>query len=171
MFKQFVDAKHNHFTITIFEKSNLLGAGMPYSAIGANDEHVTNVSGNEIPEMVTSINDWIKTVSKDTLDKFHIDPKKFNEYKVLPRLLFGQYLTAQFKLLQKQAKEQGLEFEVYYDSEVTNVTDNPDKQNVIVEINNETKHDFDQVIICTGHNWPKRTRAKCRDISIRPTRL
>ncbi|MEB0263228.1 FAD/NAD(P)-binding protein [Mucilaginibacter sp. 10I4] len=160
MFKQFVDAKHNDFTITIFEKSNLLGAGMPYSAIGANDEHVTNVSGNEIPEMVTSINDWIKTVSKDTLDKFHIDPKKFNEYKVLPRLLFGQYLTAQFNLLQKQAKEQGLKFEVHYDSEVTNVTDNPDKQNVIVEINNETKHDFDQVIICTGHNWPKKNEGK-----------
>ncbi|MES2267189.1 MAG: FAD/NAD(P)-binding protein [Bacteroidota bacterium] len=160
MFKQFVDAKRSDFEITIFEKNNVLGAGMPYSNQGSNDEHVTNVSGNEIPEMVTSINDWIKTVSKDTLDKYRIDPKKFNEYKVLPRLLFGQYLTAQFGLLQKQAKEQGLEFEVKYNTEVTNITDNTDKQTVTVEINGETKHEFDHVVICTGHKWPKNNEGK-----------
>ncbi|MFD0763307.1 FAD/NAD(P)-binding protein [Mucilaginibacter lutimaris] len=156
MFKRFVDTKRTDLKVTIFEKNNVLGAGMPYSAQGSNDEHVTNVSGNEIPDMVTSINEWIKTVSKDTLDKYHIDPKKFNEYKVLPRLLFGQYLTAQFGLLQKKAKDQVLEFEIKYNSEVTDITDNPDKENVIVEINHEAKHEFDLVIICTGHNWPKK---------------
>ncbi|MET3980494.1 hypothetical protein ABIB62_003094 [Mucilaginibacter sp. UYP25] len=160
MFKQFVDAKRDDFSITIFEKNNVLGAGMPYSNGGSNDEHVTNVSGNEIPEMVTTINEWIKTVSKDTLDKFHIDPDKFNEYKVLPRLLFGQYLTAQFSMLQKQAKEQGLEFEINFNSTVSNVTDNTEQQTVIVEINNQHKHEFDHIIICTGHNWPKKNEGK-----------
>lgn len=160
MFKQFVDAKRTDFAITIFERGKLLGAGMPYSANGANDEHVTNVSGNEIPDLATHIDEWIKTVPKDTLDKYHIDPKKFNEYKVLPRLLFGKYLNAQFGLLQNQAKEAGIEFNVNYGSEVTNITDDPEKGIVTVEINNQQKQEFDLAVICTGHNWPKKHEGK-----------
>jgi hypothetical protein len=154
MFKRLVDAKRTDITIDIFEQKKQLGAGMPYSAEGANDEHITNVSGNEIPLLVTPLADWIKKVSKDTLDKFHIDPKRFNEYKVLPRLLFGQYLTAQFDLLQKQAKETGIEFEVHYNSRVTDVIDQPEEENILVEIDGKTQFEFDQVIICIGHNWP-----------------
>ena len=129
---------------------------MPYSQEGANDEHITNVSGNEIPLLVTTLADWIKTVAKDTLDKFHIDPKRFNEYKVLPRLLFGQYLAAQFDLLQQQAKKTGIAYEVHYNSEVTDIIDRPDQETVFVEIGGKDKLEFDHVIICTGHNWPKR---------------
>jgi uncharacterized NAD(P)/FAD-binding protein YdhS len=102
MFKRLVDSGQADINITIFERKNKLGSGMPYSAEGANDEHITNVSGNEIPALITPLSDWIKTISKDTLDKYHMDTGRFNEYKVLPRLLFGQYLTAQFDLLQKR---------------------------------------------------------------------
>jgi len=156
MFKRLVDAKATHIDITIFEKTNHLGSGMPYSADGANDEHITNVSGNEIPELVTPLANWIKTVPKDTLDKFKIDPNRFNEYKVLPRLLFGQYLTAQFSALQKLAREAGLNYEIHYNSLVSDVIDKPGSQAVLVEINGEQKFEFDHVIICTGHVWPKR---------------
>ncbi|GAC1313643.1 MAG: hypothetical protein NVSMB24_37150 [Mucilaginibacter sp.] len=154
MFKRLVDSGCTDITIDIFEKKKKLGAGMPYSAEGANDEHITNVSGNEIPLLVTPLADWIKTVPKDTLDKFHIDVVRFNEYKVLPRLLFGQFLTAQFDLLQKQAKAAGMEFEVHYDSTVTDIIDYPSQEKVFIEIGGEVKSEFDQVIICTGHNWP-----------------
>lgn len=133
---------------------------MPYSAEGANDEHITNVSGNEIPLLVTSLNDWIKTISKDTLDKYHMEAARFNEYKVLPRLLFGQYLSAQFDLLQKQAREKGIQYTVHYNSEVTDIIDQPDKGLVIVEIANNEKFEFDQLIICTGHNWPQKYEGK-----------
>ncbi len=160
MFKRLLEAKSTNLSITIFEKKNNLGAGMPYSTDGANDEHVTNVSGNEIPELVTPLADWIKTVPKDTLDKYHIDVDRFNEYKVLPRLLFGQYLKAQFDLLQKQAKEAGVDFEVHYNSHVTDIIDYPEQELVLVEINNEQKFEFDQVIICSGHSWPVKHEGK-----------
>ena len=159
MFKRLVDANDSSLTIDIFERKQQLGTGMPYSADGANDEHITNVSGNEIPDLVTSISDWIKTVSKDTLDKFHIDPKKFNDFKVLPRLLFGQYLSAQFALLQQQAKNAGLDFKVHYNSQVTDIIDYPDQEMVMIEIAGEEKLAYDQVIICTGHNWPRKYEA------------
>ena len=160
MFKRLVDSGRTDIAITIFERKNKLGPGMPYSAEGANDEHITNVSSNEIPLLATSLADWIKSVPKDTLDKFHIDPERFNAYKVLPRLLFGQYLTAQFDLLQKQAREKGIPYEVYYKSQVTDITDRPDQELVVVEINGEEKFEFDQVIICTGHNWPHKHEGK-----------
>lgn len=154
MFKRWVDANRSDISVDVFERKKRLGAGMPYSAEGANDEHITNVSGNEIPLLVTSLADWITTVPKDTLDKFHIDPKHFNDYKVLPRLLFGQYLTAQFDLLQKQAREAGLEYRVHYNSPVTDIIDDAANERVFVEVNGEERFEFDRVIVCTGHNWP-----------------
>jgi hypothetical protein len=160
MFKRLVESGNKHIAVTIFERKKKLGAGMPYSAEGANDEHITNVSSNEIPMLVTSLAEWIKSVPKDTLDKFHIDPKRFNEYKVLPRLLFGQYLSAQFDLLQKQAREQGMYYEVHYNSQVTDVTDHPDTGKVEVLVNDQDKYEFDEIVICTGHNWPHKYEGK-----------
>jgi hypothetical protein len=156
LFKRLVDTRRTDIAITILERKKKLGPGMPYSAEGANDEHITNVSGNEIPLLVTPLADWIKTVSKDTLDKFHIDPDRFNEYKVLPRLLFGQYLSAQFDLLQKQAREHGIVYDVHYNSEVTDIIDLPQKEIVVVEVGGQKQLEFDHVVVCTGHNWPHR---------------
>ena len=156
MFKRFVDAELPNIKVTIFEKKNNLGVGMPYSHDGACDEHITNVSSNEIPELMTTVPEWIKTVPKDTLIKYKIDATDFNEYKVLPRLLFGQYLSDQFKLLHKLANEKGLDHEIFYKSEATDIIDVPSQNFVEVEINGDERLKFDQVIICTGHNWPKR---------------
>ncbi|MBC6113139.1 FAD/NAD(P)-binding protein [Pedobacter fastidiosus] len=154
MFKRLVDSGRKEFSIDIIEKNTQLGAGMPYSIKGANDEHITNVSGNEIPELVTSISDWIKTVPQETLDRFHIDSEKFNDYKVLPRLLFGQYLSAQFDLLLQQAKEIGINTNVCLNSPVTDIIDYPERNRVAVEISGETILEYDHIIICTGHRWP-----------------
>jgi hypothetical protein len=154
MYKRFVDANSTDFSIDIFERKKSLGAGMPYSADGANDEHITNVSGNEIPDLVTTIADWIKTVPKETLSHFHIDPDNFNDYKVLPRLLFGQYLSAQFALLKQKAAKQGIQTNIYFNSPVTDIIDHPQRSVVVVEIGGKDKFEYDHVIICTGHNWP-----------------
>ena len=154
MFKRIVESGQTGLSVDIFEKNNQLGAGMPYSEDGACYEHITNVSSNEIPDIVTPIAEWIKTLPEDTLNRFKIDAEKFNDYKVLPRLLFGQYLTAQFKLLQQQAKELGIEVTVHYGTRVTNITDQPKLNKVLVEANEANKYLYDQVIICTGHNWP-----------------
>ncbi|MBB5620860.1 putative NAD(P)/FAD-binding protein YdhS [Pedobacter cryoconitis] len=160
MFKRLIESGRTDIVINIFERKNKLGAGMPYSTEGALDEHITNVSSNEIPLLVTSLADWIKSVPKDTLDKFHIDPLRFNEYKVLPRLLFGQYLTSQFDLLRKMASENGIEYQIFYNSTVTDIIDYPDQETVVVEINDKEQFKFDHVIICTGHNWPKKYEGK-----------
>lgn len=153
IYKRLLESGLDNLEVTIFEKNGRLGAGMPYSHDGANDEHVTNVSDNEIPALVTSISEWIQTVPTDLLKRFAIDPNRFNEYKVLPRLLFGEYLAAQFQLLQKQAKKAGIATNVLLNTTVIDIEDDPQQQQVKV-ITSDSHFTFNHVIITTGHNWP-----------------
>ncbi len=156
MYKRLTESKAANFEIDIFERKDYLGAGMPYSAEGANVEHITNVSDNEIPIIYNSIEDWVKIAPKAVLKKFNINEAKFNEYKVLPRLFFGEYLSAQFNLLKDAAAKKGIKTNVHLKCVVEDVVDFPEDNQVAVSIQNHGKAYFDQVIICTGHNWPKK---------------
>ena len=160
MYKRFVDAASQDVAISIFERKSYLGAGMPYSVEGSNYEHITNVSGNEIPEIVTPISEWIKTIPQETLDLFKINKDKFNDYRVLPRLLFGQYLAAQFDMLFEIAEKNGLETHVHLQTDVIDIVHKTSDNKVWIETSNAELHKFDSVIICSGHNWPKTYEGK-----------
>lgn len=161
MYKRLIEANQG-FEISIFEKKSSLGVGMPYGTEGANLEHITNVSENEIPILVTSIEEWSKTLPEAILAKFHIDPDHFNAYKVLPRLFFGAYLKAQFDLLQKKANHLGIKTTVYLDREVVDVIDEPKHNYTTVQLKDGAMLQFNQVVICTGHNWPKTFEGKVK---------
>jgi len=156
MYKRLIESEAPNFEIEIFERKDYLGAGMPYSAEGANVEHITNVSDNEIPVIYNSIEDWVKIAPKEILKKFDINPDKFNEYKVLPRLFFGEYLSAQFNLLKEVAENNGIKTNVHLNCIVEDITDLPPDNQIAVSVKGQDKVYFDQVIICTGHNWPKK---------------
>ena len=160
MLKKLIEKGSHQLAIHIFEKGKQLGAGMPYSSQGANDEHVTNVSGNEIPQLEQSISEWIVKVHPDTLARFGIDLDRFHEYQVLPRLLFGQYLSDQFRLLQKKAIEVGIELQVSYNAEVVDILDMPDAEQVELRFADGQKSRFERIILCTGHLWPKHHEGK-----------
>jgi uncharacterized NAD(P)/FAD-binding protein YdhS len=149
------------FHIHIFEKKDKLGAGMPYSDKGANREHITNVSDNEIPELVNSIEEWINKAPEHLIKPYNITPDNFNEYKVVPRLLFGEYLSAQFDKLRKSAKEEGIQTTIHFNTTVIDVVDDPENGKVSV-VTDEESFVFDEVVICTGHHWPKNTEGKVK---------
>ncbi|GAB3920611.1 FAD/NAD(P)-binding protein [Larkinella terrae] len=163
MYKRLVEANRSDWEIDIFDKNSQLGAGMPYSQEGANEEHVTNVSSNEVPDLVTSLEEWLQTLPQAMLDRYGIDPQKFTEYKVVPRLLFGNYLAAQFDLLLEQANKLGISTRVHFSSAITDITDQPDHQQVVVTVNGRDVFAFDQVILCTGHHWPKKHEGTVRN--------
>ncbi|KAA0989111.1 FAD/NAD(P)-binding protein [Dyadobacter aurulentus] len=143
------------FDIEIFEKSDVLGAGMPYSKAGANTEHITNVSHNEIPKIASSIIQWIKGLSVRKQKLYNIDPEGFSQYNVFPRLLFGEYLASQFAELRDEAEKNRIITRVHYNSDVTDITDQPENGVVQVSVNG-TLREFDRVIVCTGHKWPEK---------------
>ncbi len=156
VFKRLIESGEKDFHIEIFERKKQLGAGMPYSSEGASVEHITNVSGNEIPDLLTSVTNWIQTLPPHTLERFNIDSDNFNSYKVLPRLLFGQYLEAQFKLLKQRAIEQGITTKFHTGISVKDIIDQPATNSVLVESDEQQLSAFDFVIISTGHIWPVR---------------
>lgn len=160
LLKRLVESEPTDISVDIFEKSTQLGAGMPYSTAGAKDEHITNVSGNEIPELVTSVEEWVKTVPLETLRHFHIDPDHFNDYKVMPRLFFGMYLAAQFDLLKQQAIDKGISLNIYLNTEVTDIIDDPELERVVVKLKDERTYEYEHVVISTGHRWPKKNEGK-----------
>jgi len=163
IYKRLIESPIKNLEIQIFERKGKLGAGMPYSNAGANTEHITNVSDNEIPVIYNSIEDWVKAAPKDLLDQFNINAENFNEYKVLPRLFFGEYLSAQFNLLIKEGEKMGVITQVHYNSVVTDVADLKSDKKVKISIQGAEDLVFDEVIICIGHNWPKKYEGKIPD--------
>jgi hypothetical protein len=153
MYKRLVDADRNA-TVTIYERHGALGAGMPYSGFGACDEHITNVSPNEIPEIVTSVEEWVQSAPADLIRHHNISDSSFNNYKVLPRLFFGRYLSAQFDLLLKKAKSKRLITHVHLNTEVSDLIDHAEANAISVVTTSASTQCFDHVIICTGHSWP-----------------
>ncbi|WP_461452868.1 FAD/NAD(P)-binding protein [Mucilaginibacter sp.] len=154
MLKRLVESGRSDFSIDIFEKKSKLGVGMPYSDEGACREHITNVSGNEIPDLVTTVEDWVGMNYK-VANNYDISVKKFNEYKVLPRLLFGEYLSQQFDLLLIKAGELGMKVNVHYQTQINDISYVAASGNVKLYTLNEEVFTFDKVIVCSGHYWPK----------------
>ena len=156
MYKRLIESGLKNLEIEIFERKAFLGSGMPYSHEGAEKEHITNVSDNEIPVIYNSIEDWVKIAPKSILKKFDVNSENFNEYKVLPRLLFGEYLSAQFDLLMKEAKKKSIATKVHLNTVVTDVFDDKKIKKVHVIIERTEDLIFDEIIICIGHHWPKK---------------
>ncbi|HAU55288.1 MAG TPA: hypothetical protein DCW66_19285, partial [Sphingobacterium sp.] len=123
MYKRLIERNIAGLKVSIFESRKQLGAGMPYSYEGATPEHLTNVSDHEIPALVTTIEDYVQSLSEATLRTYGIDVDDFNRYKVVPRLLLGRYLSEQFMLLKRMADEQGIETQVHLASQVTDIID------------------------------------------------
>jgi glutaredoxin-related protein len=159
VYKRLVESGNTDWEIHIYERGNRLGAGMPYSSEGANDEHVTNVSDNELPHLVTSMDEWIETAPQNLRQRFGIHAGNFNEYKVVPRLLFGCYLSEQFALLQQQAAAQGLSTKTFLNCTVTDIAPLPGEEKLAV-LTATDRHVYDAAIICTGHNWPRKHEGK-----------
>lgn len=143
-----------HFELTIFEKGDRLGAGMPYSNAGARTEHLANVSSNELPPLPQSVEEWLGANEHHT--SLHENfQAHFSDYRVLPRLVLGDYLSDQFTLLINIANANGNYVEVKFNSLVVDLIDDKKTKHVTVQTEAGMDQTFDHVVICTGHQWPK----------------
>lgn len=160
MYKRLVESGKNNFEVEIFERKAQLGSGMPYSSEGANNEHITNVSGNEIPDIVIPMSEWVHNAPVELLERFKIDPQKFNDYKVFPRLFFGEYLAAQFEMLIEEGSKAGISSVIHFESAVADIKYDVKSDTIELETEEGQIKVFDSVVICTGHNWPRTHEGK-----------
>ena len=156
MYKRLVEKNIAGLKVSIFESRKQLGAGMPYSYEGATSEHLTNVSDHEIPALVSTIEDYVQSLSETTLRSYGIDVDDFNRYKVVPRLLLGRYLSEQFMLLKRMADGKWIETQIHLGSQVSDIIDLDSQMQVKIMVGSTDTYIVDKVIICTGHKWPTR---------------
>jgi len=152
-FKHVTAKKINPKKIVVFEQNPHLGMGMPYGTSGAGKEHVANISSNEIPELVTDIEEFIQKNDLGTYGDFKTEGK-INRDQVVPRLVLGKYLENQFKILVKHAKSQGIEIEILLNTKVTDIQPVDEVCYKIVTSDGE-KFSADVVVLSTGHQWTK----------------
>jgi uncharacterized NAD(P)/FAD-binding protein YdhS len=156
MYKRLVEKNIAGLKVSIFESRKQLGAGMPYSYEGATPEHLTNVSDHEIPALVSTIEDYVQSLSETALRSYGIDVDDFNRHKVVPRLLLGRYLSEQFMLLKRMADEKGIETQIHLGCQVSDIIDLESQTQVKIVVGSTDTYIVDKVIICTGHKWPTR---------------
>lgn len=154
LYKQLVRSGHSDLEVHIFERKSRLGQGMPYSPEGANLEHCTNVSGSELPPLVTPLDQWVRNQSSETLAKYGLRAEEFDQEQLLPRLLFGDYLEAQFHDFISLGQHLGLTTILHLDCPVLDIVDRPSSDSIVVRCQS-LELIFDHVILCSGHRWPR----------------
>ncbi len=144
--------------ILIFEKNDRLGVGMPYGKYGAENEHLANVSSNEIPKLLEDFETYMHKFPTEEFGNFSVHGK-INPYEVIPRRLLGNYLEYCFKKYIEEAKAQNITVEVHLETSVVDIlTDKHDSSFRI--ITDSEKFYAHSIVLCTGHVWPKKHEDK-----------
>jgi len=156
MLKHIYENKLQIKKILVFERNDKFGVGMPYGKYGSKEEHVANVSSNELPVLFESFTDYIKRKPDQGFEDF-IKGGNINEYEVIPRLLLGNYLEEQFKIYVSELVKMGVDVELFLNVNIDNIKSNGDNYHLITE-SKTYKSDF--IVICTGHMWKNEFEGK-----------
>lgn len=136
-------------TLAVFEKYDSMGMGMPYNPKTTDIYNRSNISSEEIPELVESFADWLRAQEESVLQELQLTDVKISDSEVYNRLALGKYLQAQYNKLVKKIEARGVEIQQYADTTVTDLKD----LGTGVELVAESGRTFlaDRVITATGH--------------------
>lgn len=141
-------------SVFIFEREPQAGVGMPYRDQDNSRLMLANIASLEIPPLRCTYLDWLRTRPAEALRRFGIDPATLHERQFLPRILLGQYFRDQFLALLAEAKARGIEVRVHESTEVADIEAGPAGVGLWVA-GRRLPHDFDAVLLATGHVWPQ----------------
>ncbi len=144
--------------ITIFEKSDFPGMGMPYNPLTTDRCNMSNISSEELPELVEPFADWLRGQPAEMLASFGIERNEIDESAIYSRLSLGGYLHSQYLALIARLGDAGIAIHERAGCEVTDVIDNPEEERVTLVTAGGDSHPFDRVIIATGHAWSEEDR-------------
>lgn len=138
--------------VTLFEKSEHAGVGMPYSPETASKAMLANIASIEIPPVTSSYLEWLETLEPDYLRSYGLDPDDLDEREFTPRLLLGQYYREQFLELVDMARALGMVVSIFKNTEITDIARHG--TTIMLRDGGGTSlGPFDRVIIATGHTF------------------
>lgn len=144
--EKLIGSDQGDIAVTIYEKTDRLGAGMPYSTLGAEPEHVTNISWQEMPLWDDRLQSW--------LSEREVHDVGYGPQEVMPRLLLGEFLESVFKDRISVARRR-FSVELKMRTQVLDIASSSQGFEVIAS-SGTFRHDT--VFICTGHRWPREDR-------------
>lgn len=148
------DVLKKHITeISIFEKGDILGMGMPYNPNTTDLYNLSNIASEELPELITPFADWLEDQDKKTLKALGLADEKISKSDVYNRLAMGQYLQAQYKIIIKKLSDAGIVVREFPNSKVVDIEYQAKPQEVTLRITDGTTHTFHKVVVATGHVW------------------
>lgn len=143
-------------SISIFEKSEKAGMGMPYNPEMTDIYNLANISSEEIPMLKTSYADWLSAQPKKTLQNFNITEYPIKKTKVYSRISLGYYFSDQYQLIVADLKKNGFDVNEHLGTEVIDIVPDDSKNQMTLVIHNSKPYSFSKVIIATGHIWPEK---------------
>lgn len=138
--------------ITLFEKGEEAGVGMPYSPDTASKAMLANIASIEIPPVTSTYLDWLEEQDPDYIRSYGIDPDDLDEREFTPRLLLGQYFRQQFLELVDVARAKGMDVTIIESTEIADV----ERDGAAILLRDASGAEwgpFDRVIIATGHTF------------------
>ncbi|WJG10265.1 FAD/NAD(P)-binding protein [Aliiglaciecola sp. LCG003] len=138
--------------ISIFDKSKVLGCGMPYDVYATDIYSMANIASEEIPALQISFADWLREQDQATLQDLNLDDKEISDSEVYNRRALGQYLCAQYKLLTNNLRAAGFIINEYSATEIVDIAQQGDS----VKLKDVEGNDYstDYLFIATGHAFP-----------------
>ncbi|WP_417635307.1 FAD/NAD(P)-binding protein, partial [Enterobacter hormaechei] len=120
-------------SITVFEKADQPGVGMPYSDEDNSRLMLANIASIEIPPIFITYLDWLKQQNAAHLARYSVDKDKLHDRQFLPRILLGEYFHDRFLAVVAEAKKAGFHIEVHPNAEVTDIK--ADADGVVLSVN------------------------------------
>ncbi|OPD54072.1 FAD/NAD(P)-binding protein [Bacillus anthracis] len=139
--QHFLQLKHKKLSITIFEKAQDIGIGLPYS------QDLLSLRLNQTMDYMS-----ISSVNRMHFQNWIEDQKTYSHLlgeKYIPRIIYGEYLQWCLQETIHQAADH-VEFDIL-NKEVIDITDQ--SQPVVHTFDHSYK--FDMVLLCTGHIFNK----------------
>ena len=148
-----IDVFQDHISkISIFEKEEILGMGMPYHPKTTDIYNLANISSEEIPMLQESFAEWLRKQTIQELHKFNIYDTTIDDSEVYSRIALGHYFAEQFQLLITCMEDRGIVVNQYVSCEVLDISQEQESTLTITDCNYK-KHLYTAVIIANGHEW------------------
>ncbi len=143
--------------ITIIDRGDTIGPGMPYAEGTNADYMLCNAFSREIPPLTRSLYGWLKTQPARELDEWELSPDDVSPRAFYPRTLLGAYLRDEAEAVLDRAQAAGHCVRFLTGREVADVA--PAGAAMRVDLGGGAGSvDADAVLITTGHVWPETPR-------------
>lgn len=150
-------ATGRQLAVTLFEKGERAGIGMPYSPDHAGKFMLANIASIEIPPVVEPYLEWLQAQPEARLVSFGLEPEDLDDRQFTPRLLLGEYYRAQLLALVERAREGGHQIDIQESTEVLDIL--PHQEVLQVKTVKGWHGPYDRVILATGHDFPDEDEA------------